>query len=215
MIFVGCQQQVNVEMQTEHQSDKTSEWEIVIDKPVFSSVDPEVEKSCISFNETVTALLLPFQDSVKAQAKEYVKLCVEAGDEPVGPYQLMVEDSVFIANAQYISIRLRIYSFTGGAHGMTTFKSLNYDVKNQKYLTQEEIFDFGKIAEINEQLKANFHNPDNCFTEMPTLEGVSVVNFSTTAVDFTYEQYLLGAYACGVAEISVPRVALKDMLLLK
>ncbi|MFR7876763.1 MAG: hypothetical protein ACLU4J_10480 [Butyricimonas paravirosa] len=51
---------------------------------------------------------------------------------------MQVGDSVFIANDQYVCVRLIIYTFTGGAHGITNFYTFNYDVQNQKFLTNQE-----------------------------------------------------------------------------
>ena len=63
-------------------------------------------------------------------------------------------------------------------------------------------------AQINAQLKANFKNPEGCFTTDPTLKDVTTVNFNKKSVCFTYGQY-------GVAEVTVPRAALKNDLLIK
>ena len=120
-----------------------------------------------------------------------------------------------MANARYVSVRLMVYTFTGGAHGITNFYTFNYDVQNQKFLTDQEVLNYVNEAQINAQLKANFKNPEGCFTTDPTLKDVTTVNFNKKSVCFTYGQYVLGAYACGVAEVTVPRAALKNDLLIK
>ena len=156
------------------------------------------------------------QDSLKTDANEFFESWQAAGEErPVWIYELQVGDSVFMANDQYVSVRLIVYTFTGGAHGITNFYTFNYDVQNQKFLTNQEILNYTNETQINTQLKANFKNPEGCFTTDPTLKDVTAVNFNKTSVCFTYGQYVLGAYACGVAEVAVPRTALKNDLLIK
>ena len=156
------------------------------------------------------------QDSLKSNANEFFQSWQESGEErPVWIYELQVGDSVFMANDQYVSVRLIVYTFTGGAHGITNFYTFNYDVQNQKFLTNQEILNYTNETQINTQLKANFKNPEGCFTTDPTLKDVTAVNFNKNSVCFTYGQYVLGAYACGVAEVAVPRTALKNDLLIK
>lgn len=213
--FAGCQKQIKVEVKNQQQTDNTSEWTIKIDRSLFSSTDAITEKSCVLFNDKLSEMLTGFQDTLKVQAKEYSKMCEEMGEKPIGAYQLIAKDSVFMADAQYISMRLLCYSYTGGAHGITQFYGMNYDVKAQKFLENNEILNFNKTTEINVLLTKYFSNPEGCFNEVPTVENLTVLNFSPSTVEFTYGQYVLGAYVCGYVTISVPRAELKGMLLVK
>ena len=97
----------------------------------------------------------------------------------------------------------------GGAHGMTNFYAINYDVKTQKFLTNKDILNLDKAADINALLKANLKDPDKCFTfEAPTVDNVTCINLTLHTVDFTYAQYILGPY-------SIPKEKMKDMLVIK
>ena len=187
--FMGCQPKVqDLNVKNEKVTVNSENWDITVNRSMFSSAD----------------------------ANEFFQSWQGSGEErPAWIYELQVGDSVFMANDRYVSIRLMVYTFTGGAHGITNFYTFNYDVQNQKFLTDQEVLNYVNETQINAQLKANFKNPEGCFTTDPTLKDVTTVNFNKKSVCFTYGQYVLGAYACGVAEVTVPRAALKNDLLIK
>ena len=215
--FAGCQPKVqNLDVKMEMATVKSEDWDINVNRSMFSSTDAALNKSCEVLNGEIKKFVNGLQDSLMANATEFFR-AIEADkmERPEWIYELQVEDSVFMATAQYISVRLTTYTFTGGAHGMTNFYTFNYDVKNQKLLSNQEILNYANEAQINAQLKANFKNPENCFTMEPTLEEVTAINFNETSVCFTYSHYVLGAYACGIPEVTVPRTALKGELLIK
>ena len=199
--FMGCQPKIqDLSVKSEKVTANSENWDITVNRSMFSSADANVNKSCEVLNKKIEKFVNDLQDSLKSDANEFFQSWQGTGEErPAWIYELQVGDSVFMANDQYVSVRLMVYTFTGGAHGITNFYTFNYDVQNQ----------------INAQLKANFKNPEGCFTTEPTLKDVTVVNFNKTSVCFTYGQYILGAYACGVAEVNVPRTALKNDLLIK
>lgn len=216
-VFMGCQPKVqNLDVKKEKTTVNSENWDIKVNRSIFSSTDVALNKSCEVLNGEIKKFVNDLQDTLKANATEFFRSIEEnKGERPEWVYELMIEDSVFMATDQYISARLMIYTFTGGAHGMTNFYTFNYDVKNQKLLSNQEVLNYVNEARINTQLKANFKNPENCFTTDPTLKDVTAINFNATSVCFTYAQYVLGAYACGVAEVTVPKTALKGELLIK
>lgn len=217
LAFVGCQPKVqNLNVKQEHSEVTSEDYEMRINRSLFSAADQEINKSCVVLNNKIEKLVNDLRDKLQADASKLFQTFADKPDErPSWKYGLWVDDSVFMATDQFISVRLRVYTFTGGAHGNTVFHSFNYDVKNQKLLTNKEILNYAHAAQINKLLKANFKNPEGCFTEDPTLEAVNAINLDAQSLCFMYEQYVLGAYACGAAEVAVPRVELKENLLVK
>ena len=215
--FMGCQPKVqDLNVKNEKVTVNSENWDITVNRSMFSSADANVNKSCEVLNKKIEKFVNDLQDSLKADANEFFQSWQGSGEErPAWIYELQVGDSVLMANDRYVSVRLMVYTFTGGAHGITNFYTFNYDVQNQKFLTDQEVLNYVNEAQINAQLKANFKNPEGCFTTDPTLKDVTTVNFNKKSVCFTYGQYVLGAYACGVAEVTVPRAALKNDLLIK
>lgn len=217
LLLVGCQS-AKIDVKSDKRNSKTENWEVTITQSVFSSANPDVMKACTALNDSVNQLLDSLQNAMKAEADTFFTTYAQTPNErPAFFYQLFSVDSVFMATDRYISLRTTIYNYSGGAHGMTVFYTLNYDVKQQKFLSLCEILACEKSAEINPLLEKHFDNEDGCFSEKPTLQtqGFSGVNLSESGVCFTYEHYALGAYACGYVQITVPIDEMDGMLKIK
>lgn len=214
LAFAGCQPK-QVEIRTEEMSHKTEDYQVAVEYATFSSSDAELNQACQVLNGTINKSIKGIVDEFKKQSTAmFEDLAAKGMERPSWGCELVVKDSVFMATDRYISVRFTIYSFTGGAHGITKYLAFNYDVAGKRMLEQKDIIDARKAGIVNAQLEANFSNPQGCFTDKPTLEKTTVLNLTSTALCFTFEQNVLGAYACGTAEISVSRQALKDALLL-
>ncbi|WP_298616790.1 DUF4163 domain-containing protein [uncultured Odoribacter sp.] len=210
----GCKQQVKIDTQTDKYVDQTQKWNINVEKAYFSSANAEAEKGCEAVNAKVQSLIDSLQQNIKVQADTFfATFGRDTMDRPLFPYELYVRDTVFLANEDYISIRLSAYSFTGGAHGMTDFYALNYNMKKHAFVSPQEMLDFRQAREINNLLAENFKNEGGCFTEKPTLtNGFTAVNITPESICFTYPQYVLGPYSCGYAQVYIPRDKLNGIL---
>ena len=214
LFFIGCQE-ASIKVGEDTLTSTTNEWEISVKYPVFTSQDVKLEKGCKVVNERVKQLVDSLQNDLKSQLKEYMQESQEAKKEPMIPITLDNQDSIFMADAHYISLRMVVFTLTGGANGLTEYYAFNYSIKQDKFLTPEDILNYSKSAEIDKQIQKNFKNPDNCFSDIPTLANVTVVNFTPGDICFTYDPLVLGAHYCGAAQVSVPRMILKGDLLLK
>lgn len=174
----------------------------------ITSASKEVNQWLDSINNAVYTNITARKDTIAKYSAEDRKRFKESWP----PYELMVGDTVYLSNKNIVSVLYTIYTFTGGAHGMTQFAGYNYDMVQMKELTAKEIFKPEATAEINKLLADYFKDPDNCFMSKPTLEQASAVNLAFESVIFTYEQYILGAYACGPATVTVPIEPLKKYL---
>lgn len=212
----SCQKEIQLAVKQIHETDKTSQWDIKITRPVFSSTEAEVEKSCTKYNDEISGLINGIHAAFIEQAKETISGLDSIGETQVGPYELLIQDSVFMADDNYISVLISSYEMLGGANGITNFYGVNYDVKNQKFLNKQDILNMDKAAGINALLKENLRDPDKCFTfDAPTIDNVTAINLTPTQVEFTYKKYILGPGSCGTTTISVPRSKLDGMLMLK
>jgi len=217
VVFTSCQPKVQeLKIRKDQFSDQSGNWKVNLDFPVFSSSDQEVNKGCEILNQQIRQFMTGRQDSLKAEADElFQSFKTDSMPRPNWIYTLDVTDSVFMATSEYISVRFEVYTFTGGAHGITDFYAFNYDVKNRELLEPEEIVAYKDSDAVSRSLQAHFKNPENCFTTEPTLDLVSVINFTPGDVCFTFTQYTLGAYYCGIAEITVPKTELTKSVLLR
>lgn len=209
----ACKKEIKLEVKQIHETDKTTQWDIKINRPAFSSTEAEIEKSCVKFNDEITGLVNGIHAAFMEQAKETISGLDSIGIKQAAPYELLIEDSVFLADKNYISVLVSSYEMLGGANGITNFYGVNYDVKNQKFLDKKDILNYDKAAEINALLKENLKDPDQCYTfEAPTVENFTALNFTLHTVEFTFAKYILGPGACGPVTISVPKAKMQGML---
>lgn len=215
MLLFACQPVAKIEVQTQRRVESTGNLDVNIARSIFTSANPETRKSCDILNAKVRYLIDSIEKSLALQADTFYSGMVRYGMErPAWNFEFYAEDSVFMVRPDYISLRLMTYVFRGGAHGMTDFYAFNYDVRRQQLQSPAQILDFRKYREINELLKKNFVNAEGCFTEIPTLEnGFAALNVSLQAICLTYPQYVLGPYACGYAQVNLPRTELRGILL--
>ena len=213
--FVGCTNQ-RIEVRQEKKTENTKAWSISIEMPRFSSENKEVAVGCDVINTEVNGMIDDWMRDFKKQVNEYVHGFDTIPDaKPMGPLELWIDDSVFLANQHLVSLRFRVYTSLAGANGETRFYALNYDLKQGKFLSPEEMLDFGKSESINQILKANFKNPENCFSGEPTIEKCTAINIGVKDVCFTYEKYVLGPGGCGDISVNASREEMKGMLLVE
>lgn len=212
----ACKKEIKLDVKQIHETDKTADWDIRITRPAFSSTQADVEKSCVKINDEITGLVNGIHAAFMEQVKETIEGLDSIGERQVGPYELIIQDSVFQADNDYISVLMSSYEMLGGANGITNFYGVNYDVKNQKFLDKKDILNYDKAKEINALLKENLKDPDKCFTfDAPTVDNFTALNISLHAIEFTYAKYILGPGSCGPVTISVPKAKLKGMLVEK
>jgi hypothetical protein len=186
--------------------------ELQFSRSNFSSTDPALNEQCSMFNDHVNQFVTELKDSCigSLPASEDGEVVDLIKREP--SYEFAVFDTVFRATSHYISLRLTVYTYTGGAHGDTYVYAFNYDLRGRKFLDKEQLLDSGQKKEINKLLQAHFVNKDNAFTSLPTLDEPAAYNFTTDALHVTYPHYALGPYSSGIAEVSVPLAELKKAL---
>lgn len=215
-LFTGCNKTVPLQMETITVSDKTEEWEIDIAYTRFLSTDDKVNQSCNKMNQEiqqfVDSLHTDFKDSANVLSTSLKDVGRDMADLKC---TLIIKDSVFIADNRYISVRFETYSFLGGANGLNRYFAFNYDIKNQRFLLKEDIFDANSQVKINNLLEENFENPFSCFDGSPSLENVTAVNITSNGIFFTYDQYVLGPRVCGSYTTFIPKDKIHMSLKLK
>lgn len=214
-VLQGCQSG-KIELQKEKYQDNTEMWEISVDKSLFSSSNTEYAKACDVVNQKLAFLTDSLVRNFKRQVVEY-KETVDSipNGQALLPLAMLVEDSVFMATTDYISLRVKVYASLGGANGETTFYSINYDLNGRRFLLNGDVLDLSQTRAIDQLLKGAFKNPEHCFSEDPMLATCSALNLTDKSVCFTYAKYILGPGACGDVTVDVERSKLKDLLLIK
>ena len=200
--IISCKDNINVSCKQESYTAEDSIAVINVSYKTLLSQNKDLNLWFQRINDSLSTKFKASADTVREMSKEDRKFLRE--DFP--PYSFYVKDSTFNLSDKLVSERYTVYTYSGGAHGYTYFISLNLLPDKMIDLSKEQMFknDQNSVKEINQLLDKHFNRMD-CFFEQPTLELVSVVNFNMQGVLFTFEHYVLGPYACGEAEIFIPK----------
>jgi len=131
-----------------------------------------------------------------------------------GFFELLNKFTILDTTNRFISIQFETYSYALGAHGFTGINTLNFDIKNKKFLQLTEVIDFSKpenLTYLNNLLQKYFENPDSCFNTQPSvMPDFKRFGISREFLYCYFEAYELGAYYCGAATVKIPVHELKN-----
>ncbi len=139
-----------------------------------------------------------------------------------GDYQLTVTSDIDVFD-RTLSYTVKGYEYTGGAHGISWTKGLNYSLETGELLTLDDYFTDRQKAAIPSALvsllcwqKGFSATESEKLVEMGYyLDGIKPSeNFraSATGITFIYNPYEIGPYSLGITEIELP-YAMMDQLL--
>lgn len=190
-------------------SKKGINYDAEIDYPLFES-EPQ--------------LTAQIADIVRKTLEDFNKtfFSVEASVNPQ-VFEFDIKNSSVYEDATHISFLLKVYQFTGGAHGMTTLIPITYSKQTKKLLSLEEALQPAKkdwlsalSTEARNQLKKQMQkgklaSDDNWITKgtEPAAENFSVFKLEKDSVRITFSQYQVGPYSSGMPEIVIPRSLFK------
>lgn len=216
-VFSSCEDK-HILVEQYINQDSTENWQIDLTYTQFYSKDINLQNMCNYLNQTISKQVNQSSQKLKDDADHFFTTYNDPQyGRPAFKYQLVVDDSLFLIDKHFVSIRLLQYKYEGGAHGMTTFTCYNLDLHNGALLGIEQILNLKKTAQIEALLADYLVNDSDCYTEKPklTTNGFAGININKEYVFFTYEAYALGPYSCGAATIAVPIAELKKIEAIK
>ncbi|MCY6959188.1 DUF3298 and DUF4163 domain-containing protein [Clostridium brassicae] len=153
-----------------------------------------------------------FKDEIIKSAKEYDVEGVEP-EFKILPFQANVDYKVSYNRNDFLSLYVDYYQYTGGAHGSTTRKCYNIDLKTGKVLNLKDMFSENSNYKeiINKIVKTEIQkNPEKYFQE--DFQGIAdeqcfVVEGDDLVIYF--QQYEIAPYAAGILEFKIPLSKIK------
>lgn len=116
-----------------------------------------------------------------------------------------------------LSYTVTKYTYTGGAHGMTSETTLNFDTDNGSLIGETELFLDGYEERLSSLL--SLHLPEALQEPGDTAMLFSMDirpngNFrvSETGLTYIYNQYEIGPYVLGAVEVTIPWSELEGLL---
>ncbi|CAN5758107.1 hypothetical protein BH20ACI4_BH20ACI4_23870 [soil metagenome] len=198
----------------ENQASKRSE--IFATYPEISGVD-----SAEKFNSVIKNRVTELIGAYKKQLADYSEEDVKSLPAETGLEQQIGYD-VVMANNDFVSLLFSDYAYMGGAHGMTTYSPVNYDLKNNRELQLADIFEpnSGYLKTISEYSIADLKkrvgemSDDEWITKGAGAEKENFSNWNLTkkGLLITFEPYQVAAYAAGPQTVIIPYDKLKNSL---
>ncbi len=116
-----------------------------------------------------------------------------------------------------LSYTVTKYTYTGGAHGTTSVKALNLDMKTGAAVTEEDMFKAGYADRLSGlltgRLPESLENPaDTSMLFEKSIRPNGNFTVSDSGVTYIYNQYEIGPYVMGTIKVTVPWNELEDLL---
>lgn len=108
-----------------------------------------------------------------------------------------------------ISYTMTKYSYTGGAHGMTSVTSLNFDTRTGSLLSEADFFKEGYRSVLSDllsrHLPGSLESPeDTSMLFVREIEPNGNFRVSEEGVTYIYNQYEIAPYVMGAIQVTVP-----------
>ncbi|MCC0627529.1 MULTISPECIES: DUF3298 and DUF4163 domain-containing protein [unclassified Clostridioides] len=187
--------------------------ESTINMPVITNSNKIVERST---NDKIKNDIFEFYNKSYKEAKQYLK------DNPD-------EENKFVANVDFelkkntdsaLSIKVRYYTYSGGAHGFYQDIAYNVDMRTGKFLELMDLFkDNTKYKEvIDEEIKRQIAE-----LEKKDEENIGIYNFKGIKENqnfylqdenlvIYFDLYDITPYAAGIPEFSINKKLISSML---
>jgi len=192
--------------------------------PTLFSIGPSVATSTIADETDVYKIHADYPVFGVPDLDATIKGAIEASvaslkAEPANPSPNNIKnefvstfDSIYDGK-DYASVRLILYQYTGGAHGISVAAGVTYDRAKGEMLslddvllltgkTLPEISDIAK-QQLTEKLGENGVWPEGA---APSPENFAAFTVNEEAVTFTFQQYQVAPYSSGMPQVIVPRV---------
>lgn len=133
--------------------------------------------------------------------------------EPIDTFnfETNIKGKILFCDSNVLSYQRELYTYAGGAHGMTTKINYVFDIKTGRILTEEDIFGKGFERSVSKLLteKANIlREEDKLPAEDEFYNNWNIVpngNFALTdsSVIYTFNPYEIAPYCYGIIDIEL------------
>ncbi len=151
--------------------------------------------------------------ALSKQGQDFLRDAMEAQE----PWEQIFRVSVLPGLGDVSVIEVLAYSYTGGAHGMTTISTINYDRANKRALSLTDILlpeketQFWQIARrVHREWVDQQDDPLN-YAGWP-FQSTSMFLLTPEGLDLQYDPYAIGPYSMGTPTITISYDRLRDVL---
>lgn len=222
-IFVLCFSSIvlgedlkKVEVLEKSLEEETEKYDIKVKYPYLSLDGNEFVEE---INKTIEDYTFQWVEDVKLLARE------EEGKEEnkgvkIPRFEAYSLFQVFDTD-EFISITMDYYQYTGGAHGLTTKVSFNYNLNTGERVKLKDLFKegFDYKSIIDEKIKGDIEKEKELyFDEGKGFKGIDenqAYYLSREGIVIYFQQYEISPYSSGIREFKIPYKDLEEGLIFK
>ncbi|PEE42760.1 DUF3298 and DUF4163 domain-containing protein [Bacillus pseudomycoides] len=197
------------------QKGKKPYLEYQISRPYFSNFyDTKFQKKLNTYYKTTTDR---FKTTLAKEAKKYYTEAQES-NAPFHPYVANVDYKVTLQKSPLLSLYVNYYQYTGGAHGLYTWKANTFDLNEKRLLNLDDLFQKDSTyqdiirTEIVRQIKQNesIYFPDATEKVMSTKKFNYYLEPDHLVIYFSL--YEIAPYSSGIPQFRIPYTLLRKAL---
>ena len=210
-------------VQAIHQTDEF--YDIHVEYPQFKGID--------SLNAEISGIVEEKISNFKKESQGNWQARLETSDmdnpvpeTPEAPFSFIAEWEPVQLNSEYISFVLRLYYYTGGAHGLNEVHAFNYSLTERKEIgimdflgnSQPALEKLSELAQgqVTVQLQSEGMETDDFLKEMiengtePVEENYRNFNFDYNSLTIYFQQYQVAPGAAGQITVTLYKSQLES-----
>ena len=172
-----------------------------------------------AFNRHLTAIVEPLTAEFRRDVAELRREERERRDE-VPPSSFEIDYDIVHHRPELVSLQLRIFVYTGGAHPNSLTRSVNWDLRLDREITLTDLFRpdsgfGGTISRYCRRELARLNLGDPAWLDRGTAfnyENYQRWNPTRAGLRITFDPYQVAAYAQGAFEVTIPWTLLATLL---
>lgn len=172
----------------------------------------------LTFNDDIQATTI--EEAMQSFDKGYKELKKMYPDETPG-WEAKIKGKIAYQGKKILSIQLDSYIFTGGAHGYSSTRFLNFDTKKGEELENWQLFK--NTGNFEHFVEGRFRSKENILHDKPInstgfmFENDSFylpenIGFTKKGMQLHYNQYEIASYADGPIELTLSYEEVKNYL---
>lgn len=187
---------------------ETTEYvQVNLNIPVLTIIDDK--KISTKINDEIYNDVLIWRNELTEEAKSYNSDYKNSNIE-FSPFILDTKYKVTYNKNNILSITMLYYQYSGGAHGLTTEKSYNFNLKTGEIIKLENLFksSFDYNTKINQYIRNEIaKKPEEYFDNGAIFKGIKTKQdfyISNDGVVIYFQLYEISPYAGGIREFKIP-----------
>ncbi len=153
---------------------------------------------------------------------DFYKKNTKPGDTSGMVYNLDIDVSVLRQDSSLATLRIKGYTYLGGAHGGSEVSFINWDAKKRNKITLDDVLASGYQQKLREIAEKIFRRDEKLSDTASLADGYFFKdnkfalnnNFSITplGIRFLYNEYEIKPYSAGTTDLFIPYQQIKPLL---